>query len=90
MPPREVPTKIAGVHVERGQHGEQIGELDLEVRNWPDRGRIGQAAAAIVERDHARGGVVVRERGRQRLEIGRGAGEAGQADDRAGRRCARP
>ena len=92
MPPREVPTKIARRGVERGDDGEHVGELDLEVVIGRIAVVFGLAAAAIIERDDAaRRARVARQRFGQRVEIGRRAGQA-----RAGRpparraRCAVP
>ena len=69
MPPREVPTKTAGMRVERGGDRQHVGELDLEAVIDLVAVVFGQAAAAIIERDDAaRLALVAGERLRQRVK----------------------
>ena len=44
---------IAGMRLERGEHREHVGELDLESVIVRIAVVVGEPAAAIVERDHA-------------------------------------
>ena len=87
MPPRDVPMKTAGQHIECVENGENIAEFDLDVVI----GGIGivgrQSAAAVVERDNAP--AVGAQPFRQHVEIGGGAGQARQANDRRRRIVAR-
>ncbi len=67
--------------IERGDDRKHVGQLDLEVIAGRIAVVFGLAAAAVIERDDtARPGGIARQRIGQRVEIGGGAGEAGQAD----------
>ena len=77
--------------VECGEHCQNVGEFDRQAVI----GRIGivvrAAATTRIERDHASRRIrIVRQRGRQCLEVGRGAREPRQAHHRQRRRDPRP
>ena len=75
---------------ERSQHRQHVGQLDLDVVVLRIAVVVGPAAAAGVEGDGApRRRRVVRERGRERLEVGAGARQPRQAHRRQPRGGAR-
>src|SRR5262252_11232573 len=70
---------------ERGEHGKHVGELDLQIVVRRLAVVVRFAAAARVEgEDRPRMLAIPRKRRRQRVEIGGGPRQAGQADHRQG------
>ena len=84
-PPRELPTNIAGPTPSAIRTLDDVGEFDHAIVVGMVGVMIGMAAAAQVDRDD----VPLRRTGRQRrrefVEIGGGAGETRQADHRQSR-----
>src|SRR5712692_5646665 len=80
-----------GGELERGDDGEHVVQLDLQAVAAGIAVVVGLPAAAIVKGEHAaRLDRVARQHLRQLVEILRRAGETRQAEDRQGRREARP
>ncbi len=70
---------------ERREHGKHVGELDLQIVVCRLAVVVRFAATAIVEgKDAPRSLAVARQRHRQRIEIGGGPRQTGQADHRQG------
>ena len=76
---------------ERGQHRDKIGEFDRQAVVRRIGIVIGSAAATRVEGDHApRSFRIARQPGRQRVEVGAGARESRQTNDRQAGAGSRP
>ncbi len=78
--------KIAGATIERRNHGQNVAEFDMKIVVGRIPVVLGLTPAAVIESEHPpRAFAVLRQRTCQRLEVGRGARQARQADHRQSR-----